>query len=117
LAYQRHALSVLPDCLLRFYAFVSREHAADQGALDFAIMRTPAPDFEDLDSFVGWGGMQDNCCLAVACAVVHMLRRLQAAGHCPGLSETLGEAAAGDVGMPAPLRSLLDGVRSYGSAQ
>ena len=116
LAYHRHARNVLPDCLLRFYAFVSRSHAAQQSALDVAVTRAPAPDFDDLDSFVEWSGMQESCCVAVACAVAHMLRRLQAAGHCPGLSETLKAAAEGGGVMPAPLRSLLDSVRSHGPA-
>lgn len=117
LGYQRHVRSVLPDCLLRFYAFVSREHAAEQSSLDAAIMQASAPDFDNFDSFVEWSVTQENCCVAVGCSVAHMLRRLQAAGHCPGLSKTLEAAAAGDVAVPAPLRSLLDGVRSRGPAQ
>jgi hypothetical protein len=100
--------------MLRFYAFVSREHPVEQAALDFAIVQAAAPDVDDFDSFVLWCNKQESCGAAVACAVAHMLRKLQAAGDCPGLRETLKAAAEFNRGTAAPLRSLLDGLRAHG---
>lgn len=112
-AFQLHARSVVSDCLLRFYAVVSREHPVKQSALDFAISQAAAPDVDDFDSFKSWCSKQKSCGFAVACAVARILRLLQAAGDCPGLRETLEAAASCDRGTAAPLHSLLDGVRAH----
>jgi hypothetical protein len=110
-AFQLHARSVVSDCLLRFYAFVCREHPVGQEALQRAIASAAVPDIDDFDAFAAWSGRQENCGVAVACAVAHMLRLLQAAGDCPGLRETLKAASESERAVPGPLQTLLDGVR------
>lgn len=113
-AFQLHARGVVSDCMLRFYAFVCREHPVEHTKLDFAVNRAEAPDVDDFESFASWSRGQESCSVAVACAVARMLRLLQAAGACPGLRETLQAAAASDRGAAAPLHVLLDGVRAHG---
>jgi hypothetical protein len=110
-AFQLHARSVVSDCLLRFYAFVCREHPVGQDALQWAIASAAVPDVDDFDAFAAWSGRQETCGAAVACAVAHMLRLLQAAGDCPGLRETLKAAAESERAVPEPLQTLLNGVR------
>ena len=111
-AFQLHARGVLCDSLLRFYAFVCREHAVEASALARAMESAVAPGVDDWGTFRTWCDMQENCCEAVACAVLHMLRRLQAAGDCPGLRETLRAAAEHGGAMPLPLRSLVTALSS-----
>jgi hypothetical protein len=112
-AFQLHARSVVSDCMLRFYAFVCREHPMEQAALDFAITRAAAPVVDDFDAFMSWCSKQESCGIAVACAVAHMLRQLHAAGDCPGLRKTLHDSAASDRGTAAPLHSLLNDLRKH----
>jgi hypothetical protein len=112
-AFQLHARTAVSDCLLRFYAFVCREQAWGEAALDIAGGRAAAPDIDNFASFTTWCREQEHCSAAVACAVAHMLRLLQAAGDCPGLRDTLKAAAECQSGVPAPLQRLLHAVRRH----
>ena len=67
-----------------------------------------APGVDDLVVFRKWCDEREHCCEAVACAVVRMLRLLQAAGDCPSLRETLQTAQELDRAVPLPLQSLLN---------
>ena len=110
-AFQLHARTAVSDCLLRFYAFVCLEQPLGEAALHVAVARAAAPDIDDFASFTTWCCEQEHCSAAVACAVAHMLRLLQAAGDCPGLRDTLKAAAECQSGIPAALQRLLHAVR------